>query len=99
MDQIQQVKRFLDDHEEKDNARFGEVTDALEKIHKSLDSVHVRLGGMEKTLEDQDNKLELLMRLYNGFQFGRAAILWTAGIVGGLSVIIGSLLTLIRFVK
>lgn len=70
------------------------ITNKLDQKHPDYinRNVEERLGTMEK-------KMEPLLEIYNGFIFGRKAVIWTSGAVGAIALIVGAVVAFIRFVK
>lgn len=82
------------EHLKMDAEFHQELKDSMVRIEDKLDP-----HSADYILKEANEKLDLLMGLYDGFSFSGKAIKYTAGVVAGFSVIIVSLFALIRYVK
>jgi Mg2+ and Co2+ transporter CorA len=81
------VKAF-NDHSKEDHKFQEETRETDLHIQDTLRLILERLDSMEK-------KMEPLLEIYNGFIFGRKALIWTAGTIGAITAIAAA----VRFFK
>lgn len=71
-----------------------ELKESMVRIENKLDP-----ESEEHILKEANEKLDILMGLYDGVSFSGKAIKYTAGIVAALAILVGSFFSLIRFIK
>lgn len=77
------MNRMADDfaaHTDQDEKRFDSIQSMLQRIEGKMDI-------MQTKLEDVERKIDPILEIYDGLRFGSKTLLWTAAIVGALTVI------------
>lgn len=78
------LQKSFDEHARHD-AKFQDDTRETDlHIQDTLRLILERLDSMEK-------KMEPLLEIYNGFVFGRKALIWTAGTVGAITALVAAI--------
>jgi len=97
------LQKSFDDHAAHDEAfqttSTATSTETSNAILRSLEELHEKFGHMEQRLDSIETKIEPLIEIYNGFVFGRKAVIWTAGGVGGITVITGAIVAALKYIK
>lgn len=90
------LKKSFDDHARHDALFQSETGKVHQSILDSLKSLHDKLNPdhedyinrhIETELKEMKTQMQPLIEIYNGFVFGRKALIWTAGSVGAVSVL------------
>lgn len=90
------LKHSFEEHARHDELFQDETRKTDQSILDSLASLHNKLNPehedyinkhIEQELAEMKSKMEPLLEIYNGFIFGRKALIWTAGTVGAITAL------------
>lgn len=105
---VHRVAKTCDERAREDETYHDEVKRSIQEIIETLGRIEERTHKIEDKLDpDHDSyilketneQLALLMALYKGIDFSAKAIKYTAGVVAAGAIIVGSIFSLIRYVK
>lgn len=96
---VRERQKTFREHAQSDEAFQDDTRKTDQTIITSLDSLHEKLAHLGERLDSIEDKMKPILELYEGLTFGSKAVKWTSGIVLAITVIVGSGIAIVKYLK
>lgn len=90
-----------EDHKFQDETRKTDqsILDSLQAVHDKLETLVDQIAHQGERFDCIETNMKPILELYEGLRFGSGALKWTSGIVLAITVIAGSAMAFVKFLK
>lgn len=96
---VREQQKTFHEHTQSDESFQDDTRKTDQTIITSLDSLHEKLAHLGERLDSIEDKMKPILELYEGLTFGSKAVKWTSGIVLAITVIVGSGIAIVKYLK
>lgn len=96
---VKEQQKTFREHAHNDESFQDDTRKTDQTIITSLDSLHEKLAHLGERLDSIEDKMKPILELYEGLTFGSKAVKWTSGIVLAITVIVGSGIAIVKYLK
>lgn len=96
---VRERQKTFREHSDEDHKFQDDTRKTDQTIITSLDSLHEKLAHLGERLDSIEDKMKPILELYEGLTFGSKAVKWTSGIVLAITVIVGSGIAIVKYLK